>query len=559
MKNKLFFLFLSLFFQIEIKYFAQILPDSILVCNQTSYTISPQNAGALNVWTKQGENEIIISQDLTVTSSGWYHLYTANPGEGSDISICNVFNSSNSYTSSLNIPSGYMITQIQNALWGTPNTNCANPTASSCNLEVSNIISRSLIGHRNKVFYSGNFPDPCTGTNKYLFLKLTCTPYISDSIYVSIINTSPIDIQDYSVTNDEPIEISIPELICDTTYLTIDSLNLPLNNTTILSQPLTAGNIYRLKVKNAVSYGGGSGNQADGAYSNFPTSPIANIKWRFNGTEPGTMTGFRPEPDGYNPNHVYYFFIMGDGNPQSFAAYDCCLGDNSGFYTIIIEEVHVNSNCGKSFTWSNGQVGTTSFVTPSNSINSIYVSDGTASCIVDSFSVININSNNNNEQHNTNSQNLVPAAISYQAVARDAEGQPLSNTNLQVRFTLLTDSLSGANEYVETHALNTNAFGLFNTVFGAGTPIMNTFDSINWTVSNKYLKVEIDAGVGFVEMGTQQLLSVPFAIRSNTAAKAGTIENSNLPVYSSNTQALAGGLQPGQLYRTATGDLKVVY
>ena len=152
-----------------------------------------------------------------------------------------------------------------------------------------------------------------------------------------------------------------------------------------------------------------------------------------------------------------------------------------------------------------------------------------------------------------------PEAISYQAVARDAQGQPLSETDVQVRFTLLTDSLTGAAEYSESHSLTTNSFGLFTTAFGAGTAATGTFAAINWASGSKYLKVELDAGSGFVDMGTQQLLSVPYSMRSNTSAKAGTIENAGLPVYANNTAALAGGLLAGQMYRTATGDLKIVY
>ena len=153
----------------------------------------------------------------------------------------------------------------------------------------------------------------------------------------------------------------------------------------------------------------------------------------------------------------------------------------------------------------------------------------------------------------------VPQGISYQAVARNAQGQPLNNTALQVKFTLLANSLTGTTEYAELHSLTTNDLGLFTTAIGTGTPLSGTFAGINWAGGNKFLKVEMDAGNGFVALGTQQLLSVPYSMRSHTAAKAGTIENSGLPVFANNAAAIAGGLQAGQMYRTATGDLKIVY
>jgi hypothetical protein len=173
------------------------------------------------------------------------------------------------------------------------------------------------------------------------------------------------------------------------------------------------------------------------------------------------------------------------------------------------------------------------------------------------ISTIYTNSTNNTSSNNNNTYlNSVPSGISYQAVARSSQGTALANTVVQVRFTLITDSLSGNIEYVETHSLSTNSLGLFTTAFGTGTAVTGTWGGINWTHSNKYLKVELDTGNGFSDLGTQQLLSSPFAIRAQTAA---TIDNGSLPVYSNNAAAIAGGLTVGKLYRTSTGDLKVVF
>jgi hypothetical protein len=163
-------------------------------------------------------------------------------------------------------------------------------------------------------------------------------------------------------------------------------------------------------------------------------------------------------------------------------------------------------------------------------------------------------STNNNEASNTTAN--VPGAISYQAVARDTQGSPLADTNVQVQFTLIADSLSGAEEYVETHTLTTNSLGLFTTAFGGGTPVSNSFDSINWSAGNKFLNVQIDTGNGLVDIGTQQLLSTPYSLHSATA---GAIKNPGLPIYSDNAAALAGGLSSGDMYRTGAGVLMVVY
>jgi len=150
----------------------------------------------------------------------------------------------------------------------------------------------------------------------------------------------------------------------------------------------------------------------------------------------------------------------------------------------------------------------------------------------------------------------LPQGIPYQAAARDAQGQVIADAPVNVRFSLHESAVDGAVSYSETHALTTNSIGLFNTVFGNGTPEQSAFDSINWAATTKFLQVEIDLGDGYVDMGTTQLLSVPYAFRSDEAAR---IKNAGLPIFADNAAALAGGLVAGEMYRTASGDLKVAY
>jgi hypothetical protein len=149
--------------------------------------------------------------------------------------------------------------------------------------------------------------------------------------------------------------------------------------------------------------------------------------------------------------------------------------------------------------------------------------------------------------------------IAYQTYARNNAGASLNNKSIQVKFSLLTDSINGSVVYAESHSLSTNAMGLFTAEIGNGTPIQGTWQGINWSASKKYLKTEIDMGSGWVNMGTQQLLAVPYAIHSNTSSKSQTLENANLPVFNTNAAAINAGLLPGQLYRTTSGVLQIVY
>ncbi len=381
-------LFCLLFLSIGITSWGQNLftQDTLTFCSQGSYDMVSPFPSNFNVWKKTSEEEVIVSSTMTFRSSGWYHLYTSSTGVN-DVSVCQVFNLSNSYAASLNVPLGYQITSLQIALWGTPNVNCSNPTPSSCNTNVTSIINRSLVGKTNFTYYSGDFPDPCTGTQKYLYAKYTCTPYIHDSIYVNIIPTQTLNVPDFVSCNNLNQEITLNQLSCDTTFQLIQTITQSANNTTQSTLSLDKGQLYRLKVSNTVSFGGGAGNQKDGAYFNYPLTPIADIFWRFNGYQPGPLSQFRPIPDGYNSNHIYYFYFMGDGTPQDIGVYDCCLGDNSGSLSIDVEKVIINANCGLNYVLNDVSINNVFQVEPSNQINHLYVSNGAAKCLVDSFYV----------------------------------------------------------------------------------------------------------------------------------------------------------------------------
>ena len=114
----------------------------------------------------------------------------------------------------------------------------------------------------------------------------------------------------------------------------------------------------------------------------------------------------------------------------------------------------------------------------------------------------------------------VPQGINYQAVARNESGGLLADQAIHVKIALLDSTASGTVLYEEVHALTTNAFGLFNLVIGQGDSLAGDFNAIPWGDGAKFLKVAIDqrGGNDFIEMGTTQLLSVPYALY---AAKSG--------------------------------------
>ncbi len=125
-----------------------------------------------------------------------------------------------------------------------------------------------------------------------------------------------------------------------------------------------------------------------------------------------------------------------------------------------------------------------------------------------------------------------PEAVNYQAVARDAAGTLLNNQNLDVRIGIYSGVGGAVQEYEETHAVTTNQFGQFSLKIGQGTVVTGTFSAIGWNADEHHLKVEVDNGSGYVDLGTTQLVSVPYAMHASTADVAGPWElNGNNAFY----------------------------
>jgi trimeric autotransporter adhesin len=124
-------------------------------------------------------------------------------------------------------------------------------------------------------------------------------------------------------------------------------------------------------------------------------------------------------------------------------------------------------------------------------------------------------------EHTANGQS--PLSFPYQAVARDQIGNLLVSQAISVRFSLLDGGVAGTLVYQETHALTTNSLGGFSVNIGQGIPLSGLFAMINWGSGSKYIKVELDVtgGNSFTEIGTTQLMSVPYALYANQVGSAG--------------------------------------
>jgi len=112
-----------------------------------------------------------------------------------------------------------------------------------------------------------------------------------------------------------------------------------------------------------------------------------------------------------------------------------------------------------------------------------------------------------------------PQKLSYQAVIRNSTGGLVTNHAVGMKISILQGTSTGAPVYVETHTPTTNVNGLATIEIGGGSVVSGTFATINWSGGIFYIKTETDlnGGTSYTITGTSQLLSVPYALYSNSA------------------------------------------
>ena len=115
-----------------------------------------------------------------------------------------------------------------------------------------------------------------------------------------------------------------------------------------------------------------------------------------------------------------------------------------------------------------------------------------------------------------------PQKMSYQVVVRNTSNALVTNQNVSAKISILQGSVNGSPVYVETHTATTNVNGLLTLEVGDGTTVTGSLEAVNWAEGPFFLKSEIDpeGGINYSIEGTQQLLSVPYALY---AEKAGNV------------------------------------
>ena len=117
-----------------------------------------------------------------------------------------------------------------------------------------------------------------------------------------------------------------------------------------------------------------------------------------------------------------------------------------------------------------------------------------------------------------------PQGINYQAVVRNASGNVISSSTVGLKVSIRQGSSSGPVVYSEGFTPTTTSIGLVNVVIGQGNVISGTFSAINWSTGTYYCELGLDVtgGTSYTTMGTQQFVSVPYALYAETSGNAGT-------------------------------------
>jgi len=115
-----------------------------------------------------------------------------------------------------------------------------------------------------------------------------------------------------------------------------------------------------------------------------------------------------------------------------------------------------------------------------------------------------------------------PQKFSYQTVIRNSVGQLLANQQVGIKISVLQGSENGIVVFAERHTPTTNTNGLASLQIGTGIVLNGSFANINWAQGPYFITTETDpnGGTSYTIVSTQQLLSVPYALYSETSGSS---------------------------------------
>jgi hypothetical protein len=113
-----------------------------------------------------------------------------------------------------------------------------------------------------------------------------------------------------------------------------------------------------------------------------------------------------------------------------------------------------------------------------------------------------------------------PEAINYQMVVRKPDNTLVTSGQIAVRAMIRAGAPGGQVVFSARYVMAPNQQGLVNFTIGqGGTLLSGNFTTIPWHNNTYWLDVAMDVngGTNYVNYGTQQLVSVPYALHAKTA------------------------------------------
>lgn len=120
-----------------------------------------------------------------------------------------------------------------------------------------------------------------------------------------------------------------------------------------------------------------------------------------------------------------------------------------------------------------------------------------------------------------------PQKISYQAVLRNADGTVIASQPVDVKITLKKAASNGTIVYTETFSQNTSAQGAVSLSIGEGDAV--SFAAIPWG-ENIFIQTEVkkSSDLTYNDLGTTQILSVPYALTAGSVKEVKSLPGSNV-------------------------------
>ena len=117
-----------------------------------------------------------------------------------------------------------------------------------------------------------------------------------------------------------------------------------------------------------------------------------------------------------------------------------------------------------------------------------------------------------------------PHYFKYQAIARNSVGELVPNQNIGIQIRIAQSTPTGNIVYSEEHNVVSNQFGLIDLNIGNGNTTSQGISQIDWSNGPYFLKIGMDitGGSNYLDMGTSQLLSVPYALYAETSGSGGS-------------------------------------